>query len=98
MVDPAQIAAVRSPYEGLYAESKLAQICAAHTLFRHCGRAVGHHCLNPGGVGSDIYRAESSVFRAVVGSLFISPAAASQPIVAAATTSALDGAPPRYMQ
>lgn len=47
---------VREPYLSLYGLSKLAQILASYELHRRFGDQVAFHCVNPGGVASDIWR------------------------------------------
>eukprot|EP00933_Yihiella_yeosuensis_P035416 TRINITY_DN28968_c0_g1_i1.p1 TRINITY_DN28968_c0_g1~~TRINITY_DN28968_c0_g1_i1.p1 ORF type:complete len:325 (-),score=60.85 TRINITY_DN28968_c0_g1_i1:342-1316(-) len=47
---------VREPYESLYGFSKLAQIAAGFELNKRFGSKVAFHCVNPGGVSSDIWR------------------------------------------
>lgn len=46
---------VRDPYLSLYGFSKLAQIAIGFELHRRCPE-VAFHCVNPGGVASDIWR------------------------------------------
>jgi hypothetical protein len=84
---------------GLYSESKLAQLASTFSLERRLGHAtVQLHCINPGGVGSDIYRDWSAPARALLRGVFITPADAAVPIATACLDEAYGSSPPLYLQ
>lgn len=88
---------IRDPYVSLYGLSKLAQIVSSYALHKRYGEDVAFHCVNPGGVASDIWRGYAGWQQAVFSRLLISPETAAKTVVKAATAD--EGcvpAPPRY--
>jgi len=83
---------VRQPYVSLYGLSKLAQIVSSYALHARYGEEVSFHCVNPGGVASDIWRSYAGWQQKVFSAILISPATAASTVVAACTTT--DGAAP----
>jgi len=73
---------VRSPYVSLYGLSKLSQILVGTALHRRYGEEVSFHCVNPGGVASDIWRDYPAWKRRLLSLLLMSPAAAAETVVA----------------
>eukprot|EP00928_Gymnodinium_smaydae_P014045 TRINITY_DN15094_c0_g1_i1.p1 TRINITY_DN15094_c0_g1~~TRINITY_DN15094_c0_g1_i1.p1 ORF type:complete len:294 (+),score=53.77 TRINITY_DN15094_c0_g1_i1:61-882(+) len=83
---------VREPYVSLYGLSKLAQIASSAELHRRCRGRVAFHCVNPGGVASDIWRGYPAWQRWAFGALLASPARAAETVASACVCE--EGAPP----
>jgi len=88
------IKSVREPYTSLYGISKLAQILATHELHRRFTRRnlVSFHCVNPGGVSSDIWRDDPGWKQLLFKGVLATPETAAQTVVRAAEC--WDGRPP----
>lgn len=76
---------IREPYVSLYGLSKLAQIVSSYALHARYGEEVAFHCVNPGGVGSDIWRGYAGWQQKLFSSILISPKTAASTVVAACT-------------
>lgn len=76
---------IRQPYVSLYGLSKLAQIVSSYALHARYGEEVAFHCVNPGGVASDIWRGFAGWQQKVFSSVLISPKTAASTVVAACT-------------
>ncbi|CAJ1343807.1 unnamed protein product [Effrenium voratum] len=78
---------VREPYVSLYGLSKLAQIVSSYGLHDRYGKEVSFHCVNPGGVASDIWRGYAGWQQKVFSAVLISPATAASTVVSACISS-----------
>ncbi|CAK9011330.1 unnamed protein product [Durusdinium trenchii] len=78
--------AVREPYASLYGLSKLAQIVSSYALHARYGEEVSFHCVNPGGVGSDIWRGFPGWQQKIFSTILITPATAASTVVTACTS------------
>lgn len=77
------VSEVREPYVSLYGLSKLAQILTGTALHRRYGEEVSFHCVNPGGVASDIWRGYPAWKRFLLSLVLLSPGSAAETAVAA---------------
>lgn len=82
---------VRDPYLSMYGVSKLAQILASAELHRRFSD-VAFHCVNPGGVASDIWRNYPGWQRFVFSAVMQRPESAAQTLVQACVSE--EGSPP----